>query len=129
MPKTYPWRWSSQNPDEVHMGYASNSSIEDEYARLKTELESKTIKELREYFESIGGESDEIKNKTKVKTIKYIIKFVKTAAGNNNDNSESEGGAKTKQKTRRVKKVSKTRGVKKVSKTRGVKKTSFFGLF
>lgn len=108
MPKFHPWRYSSQNPDDVIMGYVSNNNKknEDEYTQMKRELEGKTIKELHAYFESIGGTDDELKGKKKEQIIKHIIKFAKMVAGenNNNNNNNSKGGAR---KTRRLRKTRK----------------------
>jgi hypothetical protein len=115
MPKIHSWRYSSQNPDDVIMGYASNSSVEDEYIKMKRELEAKTVKELHSYFKMIGGDEVELKGMTKAKIVKHIIKFAKMIAGdNNNSGSASEGGMekRRKRKTRKAKRT-----------------TSFFGLF
>jgi hypothetical protein len=107
MPKFHPWRYSSQNPDDVIMGYTSNNNKnnEDEYTQIKKELATKTVKELHAYFESIGGTEDELKGKKKEQIIKHIVKFAKMVAGeNNNNNNNSKGGAKKLRKTRKTRK-------------------------
>lgn len=106
MPKFHPWRYSSQNPDDVIMGYTSNGNNNvNEYTQMRKDLESKTIKELHAYFESIGGTGDELKGKKKEQIIKHIIKFAKMVAGENNNNNNSEGGSR--RKTRKARKTRK----------------------
>ena len=126
MPRIHPWRFSSQNPDDVIMGYASNSTVEDEYVVLRRELEGKTIRQLHEYFTSIGGDERELNGKTKAKIIKHIIRFAKMIAGEeNNSGSSSEGGVR--RKTGKSKTGKSKTGKSKTRKAKSRK--SFFGFF
>jgi aminopeptidase C len=69
-----------------------NVSAKNEISVLKSDLKSKTKKELQKYYESIGGDEDLI-SLTKEEMVKEIIEFTKSALG-------LEGG-KRKHKSRR----------------------------
>jgi hypothetical protein len=66
------------------------SPKKNDIANIKSELQSKSKKEIQDYYENIGGE-DNLMNLSKDKMIKEVIKFSKEALG-------MEGGRKTRRR-------------------------------
>jgi hypothetical protein len=66
------------------------SPKKNDIANIKAELQSKSKKEIQDYYENIGGE-DNLMNLSKDKMIREVIKFSKEALG-------MEGGRKTRRR-------------------------------
>jgi hypothetical protein len=83
-------RWEESGDFRMFGTSPKTSPKKNDIANIKSELQSKSKKEIQDYYENIGGE-DNLMNLSKDKMIKEVIKFSKEALG-------MEGGRKTRRR-------------------------------